>query len=120
MPNDPDEIHRAEALAKIRHALEQPLTLVLVNTKCIHGSLYELLNQNFRTLSTRGESYTYTNIAAGARMYPCRVNKKFRCLVIMEEKEVEDAPTPFLSRFSKIRLCPHRLLTAVFSRLEAA
>ena len=103
LAGDRDSVHVAEVLAQIRRSLEQPKTIVLVNSGRVQGSLYELLNQNFQH-SAQGEHYSFTNIAAGHRMYPCRIHRDFRCVVVVKESDLERTPLPFMSRFSKLRL----------------
>ncbi|XP_065188616.1 uncharacterized protein LOC135819351 isoform X2 [Sycon ciliatum] len=106
LSGDEDELHSAEILARIRRFLEMDCTIVLVETRRVHGSLYELLNQTFRVIHNDGGRHIYANIAVGATTYPCRVNPHFQCVVILKHTEMEDSPTPFLSRFSKFVLRP--------------
>ena len=118
LSGDQDELHSAEVLAKIRRLLETECTIVLVNTGRIHGSLYELLNQTFRVIHSDGGKHIYANIAVGATTYPCRVNPKFQCVVILKQSDAEKAPTPFLSRFSKLLLQPSDAVDYMLKHME--
>ena len=104
-----------EALAKVRFALDTPCTAVLQNTSRIHGALYDLFNQTFSIMAEAKDGETnvakegekksvYATIAIGELTYPCRVDPNFKCVVVIQERELTSTPSPFLSRFSKFRL----------------
>ena len=120
LPGDSKEIHSAEILARLRRHLERPDSIVLVNTERIHGSLYELLNQTFSIISNaKGEPQIFTKIAVGATTYACRVHPQFQCVIILKKKDLEKAPTPFLSRFSKFLLKPSAVFRSIVSKLPS-
>ena len=106
-PDDRTELQIIQKLTALYYALEEETTAVFVNCKRLEGSLYELLNQNFRGSrhSLRREA-AYANIAVGSSVYPCKVNPLFHCIVIVAEKDLAITPAPFLSRFAKFRLSP--------------
>lgn len=106
-PEDCTELQIVKTLTSLCFALEEETTAVFVNCKRLEGSLYDLLNQNYRgsRYSQRNKA-AYANIAVGPSVYPCKVNSLFHCVVIVAEKDVMKTPAPFLSRFAKFRLSP--------------
>ena len=112
LPGDMTELHNAETISNIRFTLEKPLTAVLVKTSRIHGSLFYLLNQNYRILASgddlgggeQPEDKVFANIPVGPVTYLCPVNPGFQCLVFVREADLQETPAPFLSRFEKYRL----------------
>ncbi|XP_065188617.1 uncharacterized protein LOC135819352 [Sycon ciliatum] len=118
LPGDEDELHSAEILARIRRFLEMDCTIVLVETRRVHGSLYELLNQTFRVIHNDGGRHIYADIAVGATTYLCRVNPHFQCVVILKHTEMEVSSTPFLSRFSKFVLRPMDAMKYALNKVD--
>jgi hypothetical protein len=109
--DDRTELQIIQKLIALCFALEEETIAVFVNCKRLEGSLYELLNQNFRGSrhSLRREA-AYANIAIGSSIYPCKVNPLFYCIVIVAEEDLPITPAPFLSRFAKFRLSPKDFL----------
>ncbi|XP_065192879.1 uncharacterized protein LOC135823927 [Sycon ciliatum] len=98
--NDED-FQCSNILASIKHSLEKPCTAVICYSPKLHGFLYELFNQNFRTLTAHGKECTYSSIAMKDSSFPCQVHEHFRCIVIVTREMAKAEKTPFLSRFSK-------------------
>eukprot|EP00118_Oscarella_pearsei_P017416 m.172374 g.172374 ORF g.172374 m.172374 type:complete len:5617 (+) comp39084_c0_seq35:292-17142(+) len=118
---DQTSLHDIQVLSEIRNALEDGLHTVLINTDRIHGSLYDLLNQNCRIVAAGkddGEAEIYANIPVGEHTFPSRVHPKFRCLVVLKEKLLKSTPAPFLSRFSKYVLSASDFLTFFVSKMS--
>ena len=119
--NDVTSLADTETLAKMRFALDTSCTAVLQNTSRIHGALYDLFNQTFSIMAEakvgeteeieKGEKKAvYATIAIGELTYPCRVDPNFKCVVLIQERELASTPSPFLSRFSKFRLSAENFL----------
>ncbi|XP_065844233.1 uncharacterized protein [Oscarella lobularis] len=118
---DQTPLHDIQVLSDIRNALEDGLHTILINTDRIHGSLYDLLNQNCRIVEAGkddGEAEIYANIPIGEHTFPSRVHPRFRCLVILKKALLESTPAPFLSRFSKYLLSPTDFLTFFVDRMS--
>ncbi|XP_065192858.1 uncharacterized protein LOC135823909 [Sycon ciliatum] len=98
--NDED-FQCSNILASIKHSLEKPCTAVICYSPKLHGFLYELFNQNFRTLTVHGKECAYSSIAMKDSSFPCQVHEHFRCIVIVTREMAAAEKTPFLSRFSK-------------------
>lgn len=107
-------------MAQICHAAEQGKTVVLSQTEDIHGSFYDLFNQNFRRIydPKKKETRCYANVAIGSYNKPSRVNENFQCVVIIKKSEVENTPKAFLNRFEKFPLSHRDFLKASMSKLS--
>ena len=111
LSEDRTEAQTVKTLNALCYALEEETTAVFVNCKRLEGSLYELLNQSFRGCRHLSPNEAaYANIVVGASVYPCKVNARFHCVVVMTEQEALKTPAPFLSRFAKFRLSPSDFL----------
>lgn len=97
-------------IQKIIHSVAVGHTVLLCQTDKIHESFYDLFNQRFRSINDpkRG-TQLFANIAIGAHSKPCRVDPKFQCFIVIDERELEHCPSPFLNRFEKYYL-DHRSL----------
>ncbi|CAG8631484.1 21109_t:CDS:10, partial [Gigaspora margarita] len=70
-----------------------------------YRSLYDLWNQNYITVGKDGDQTFYTRIALGAYSNPmvC-VHKNFRCILVLDEKDVDLSDLPLLNRFEKQKM----------------
>ena len=85
-------------LNKIILYMELDIVLILKDLDSVYGSLYDLLNQNYTEVGQK----QHCRIALGPYSNPmCCVHERFRCVVIMEEKNCPLADPPFLNRFEK-------------------
>ena len=85
-------------LNKIILYMELDIVLILKDLDSVYGSLYDLLNQNYTKVGQK----QHCRIALGPYSNPmCCVNERFRCVVMMEEKNCPLADPPFLNRFEK-------------------
>mmetsp|Transcript_28971 Transcript_28971/g.26318 ORF Transcript_28971/g.26318 Transcript_28971/m.26318 type:complete len:181 (-) Transcript_28971:451-993(-) len=67
----------------------------------IYASLYDLFNQNFTVVSRRKNC----RVALGSTNNPmCYVHDDFRCIVIIDEKDLKKLDPPFLNRFEKQKI----------------
>ena len=102
---DSTALHYAELISKIKLSMERGDTIFLMDTARVHGSFYDLFNQNYKILTDEdGTQLLYSNVAIGAATHQCRVHKDFQCIVHMRKKDFLCAPAPFLSRFEKFNL----------------
>ena len=85
-------------LSRIILCMERDCVLILRDLECIYGSLYDMLNQNYSVVGKRKNC----RVALGAYSNPmCYVNDSFRCIVLVDQDEVNYADPPFLNRFEK-------------------
>ena len=119
MKEDQTERYIYNVLSEIILFMESGGVLVLCNLDPLYGSLYDMLNQSYDTSGVQN----FCRVAIGAHSNPvCRVNDKFRCIVIMDEERVQsnDDDRAFLNRFEKQRLSYANALQHVDSGLLSA
>jgi len=93
-----NEEYSFKVLSKIQIYMEQGNTLILCGLSCIYPSLYDLFNQNFTIVGGK----KYSRIALGTSNNPLAyVHENFKCIIILNEDEVEKQDSPFLNRFEK-------------------
>ena len=96
-------------LNKIQMHMEQGKLLVLKKLESVYPALYELFNQNFTEVGNKN----YARIAIGSSTNVFSfVNEKFRCIVNVDENQIDNEEPPFLNRFEKHILSYDNLLTA--------
>ena len=107
---------QVNAISDVLLAARQGQTVILMNTEEIHGSFYDLFNQHFRKISSKGKQgfkyHFYANVAIGSYSQPCKVDPNFQCIVIMQATKVRHCPSPFLNRFEKYQLNTELMLKA--------
>ena len=109
---------QVNTVVQIMHSVGAGHTILMCQTDEIHESFYDLFNQRFSSIKDpKHGTRFYTSIAIGAYSKLCRVNPAFRCIVVIKKSEVEDTPSPFLSRFEKYYLSHQRLLETVLSKM---
>ena len=85
-------------LNKIQLQMEQNKILLLSDLDAMYPSLYDLFNQNFTVVSKKN----YARIAMGSTNNTFSlVNDGFKCIVLVDEKGLEQEKAPFLNRFEK-------------------
>ena len=77
--------------------MEQGKILIFKNLKSIYPSLYGLFNQNFQEINYK----KYARIGSGSSIPFLLVNENFRCIVDIDEGQLNQEKPPFLSRFEK-------------------
>ena len=95
--NDKKELYRENILGTIRNEMETNNLLILKNLESIYTSLYDLLNQDFMKIDNK----YYTRISFGLWKPLSHINKNFKIIVIINEKNVCYEDPPFLNRFEK-------------------
>lgn len=95
---DQDDEYNYRILNRIILCMEQPQVLILKDLDDIYGSLYDMLNQNYSIVQGK----KHCRVALGPFSNPtCEVNDKFKCIVIIDESNIENTDPPFLNRFEK-------------------
>ena len=85
-------------LNKIQLQMEQNKILLLSDLEALYPSLYDLFNQNFTVVSHKN----YARIAMGSTNNTFSlVDDGFKCIVLVDEKDLDKQDTPFLNRFEK-------------------
>ncbi|KAK3605800.1 hypothetical protein CHS0354_002416 [Potamilus streckersoni] len=85
-------------LSRIILCMEQGLVLILKDLETVYGSLYDMLNQNYTIVGNKKNC----RIALGPYSNPmCYVHDDFKCIVLVEESELDQSDPPFLNRFEK-------------------
>ncbi|CAF1180009.1 unnamed protein product [Adineta steineri] len=101
-PSDIDnELRNVEILSNIKLCMETGKTILMVNTGRIHGSLYDVFNQNFSIMATDESRKIFSKVAIGPKTIDVVVHEDFQCIVHIKRSEFKDIPPPFLSRFQK-------------------
>ena len=98
--NDTNKV-RADAIVKMKDAMENGKTVILVNAMSISSSFYDVFNRHFEVVTAK-EGYQYfANIAVGSFSQPCLVSPSFRVIVHLPYSVLLKTPAPFLNRFEK-------------------
>lgn len=85
-------------LNRIMLCMEQGYILILKDLENIYGSLYDMLNQNYTVIGSKRNC----RVALGPYSNPiCHVHDDFKCIVLVEEVELDYSDPPFLNRFEK-------------------
>ena len=99
-----NELSNVEMLSTIKLCMETGKTILMVNTGRIHGSLYDVFNQNFSIMATGDARKIFSKVAIGPKTIDVMVHEDFQCIVHLKRSELRDIPPPFLSRFQKYSL----------------
>ncbi|KAF0525877.1 e3 ubiquitin-protein ligase [Gigaspora margarita] len=117
-PDDFDGDYQYGILNRIMMCIEAGRPLILTDLEVIYGSLYDLWNQNYITVGREGDQKYYTRIALGAYSNPmvC-VHENFRCILVLDEKNVDFADPPLLNRFEKQKMAINDILDDDMKRM---
>ena len=78
--------------------MEEGKVLLLKDLESIYPSLYDLFNQNFTVVSDKN----FARIALGSSNNSLSfVHNDFKCIILVDENEIEKEEAPFLNRFEK-------------------
>ncbi|GES78826.1 hypothetical protein GLOIN_2v1764819 [Rhizophagus clarus] len=100
-PEDRDD-YSYNVLSRIMMCVEAGQPLILTDLEIIYGSLYDLWNQNYITMGSSDDPKYFTRVALGAYANPMLyVHPDFRCILVLDEKKLNDADPPLLNRFEK-------------------
>ncbi|XP_022093803.1 uncharacterized protein LOC110980993 [Acanthaster planci] len=96
--DDISEEYNYRILSKIILCMEEGYILVLRDLENVYSSLYDMLNQNYTLVGKK----RHCRVALGAHSNPmCQVHKNFRCIVIIDQQNVDYSDPPLLNRFEK-------------------
>ena len=108
LKEDQNEDYVLEKTWSIISFMENGEIIILKDLEIIYPKFYDLFNQNFQKF---GDS-NYARIVLDSTTNERRVvNKNFRCIVLLEQKDVEEQDPPFLNRFEKHLMSFSYLLT---------
>ena len=108
LKEDQNEDYVLEKTWSIISYMENGEIIILKDLEIIYPKFYDLFNQNFQKY---GDS-NYARIVLDSTTNERRVvNKNFRCIVLLEQKDVEEQDPPFLNRFEKHLMSFGYLLT---------
>ncbi|CAF3288496.1 unnamed protein product [Rotaria sp. Silwood2] len=99
-----NELRNVEILSTIKLCMETGKTILMINTGRIHGSLYDVFNQNFSIMATGDNRKIWSKVAIGPKTIDVVVHEDFQCIVHINRNEFKEIPPPFLSRFQKYSL----------------
>ncbi|CAG8490067.1 2405_t:CDS:10 [Cetraspora pellucida] len=110
-PDDFDGDYQYSVLSRIMMCVEAGIPLILTDLNTIYGSLYDLWNQNYIAVGKEGDQPFYTRVALGAYSNPmvC-VHKNFRCILVLDEKDVNYSDPPLLNRFEKQKMAINEMI----------
>ncbi|CAF5044485.1 unnamed protein product, partial [Rotaria sp. Silwood1] len=114
-----NELRNVEILSTIKLCMETGKTILMVNTGRIHGSLYDVFNQNFSIMATGNTRKIFSKVAIGSKTVDVVVNDNFQCIVHINRHEFNDILAPFLSRFQKFSLSIVDFYRIQFKRLSS-
>ncbi|CAG8527907.1 30424_t:CDS:10, partial [Racocetra persica] len=111
-PDDQDD-YSYSILNRIMMCVEAGKPLILTDLEIIYGSLYDLWNQNYIVVGSAEDPKYYTRVALGAYANPMLyVNKNFRCILVLDEKNLPKADPPLLNRFEKQKMAINDILSS--------
>ncbi|CAG8450066.1 601_t:CDS:10, partial [Dentiscutata heterogama] len=111
-PDDQDD-YSYSVLNRIMMCVEAGKPLILTDLEIIYGSLYDLWNQNYIVVGSAEDPKYYTRVALGAYANPMLyVNKNFRCILVLDEKNLPKADPPLLNRFEKQKMTINDILSS--------
>uniref|UniRef100_A0A4W3JT85 RING-type E3 ubiquitin transferase n=1 Tax=Callorhinchus milii TaxID=7868 RepID=A0A4W3JT85_CALMI len=119
-PKDQEYTQICRNVNRVKTCMETGSIVILLNLKNLYESLYDALNQYYVYL---GE-YQYVDLGLGTHRVKCRVDKKFR-LIVVEDKDIvyEQFPIPLINRLEKHSLDMSTVLSlqqrTIVEQLEA-
>ena len=92
------EEYTLKMINKIQIQMEKNSILILKDLESVYPSLYDLFNQNFTVVSEK--NYARLSVGYSNNTFSL-VNNEFKCIVYVNEKDIEYEEPPFLNRFEK-------------------
>eukprot|EP01088_Endostelium_zonatum_P014249 TRINITY_DN3042_c0_g1_i1.p1 TRINITY_DN3042_c0_g1~~TRINITY_DN3042_c0_g1_i1.p1 ORF type:complete len:4305 (+),score=884.29 TRINITY_DN3042_c0_g1_i1:1356-12917(+) len=105
--DDATEAMYTQSILKVKTAMTNGDTVVLVNSGPINNSFYDVFNKHFTTIAgndkdgAQGDYQYYANIAIGSYSKPVVVHPNFKIVVHIPLSEFKTVPLPFINRFEK-------------------
>jgi len=92
------EEYSLKILNKVQLQMEQNKVLLLTDLEPVYPALYDLFNQNFTVVGDKN----YARIAIGSSNNTFSlVNDNFKCIVLVDQNQIDKEEAPFLNRFEK-------------------
>ena len=92
------EEYSLKILNKVQLQMEQNKVLLLTDLEPVYPALYDLFNQNFTVVGDKN----YARIAIGSSNNTFSlVNDNFKCIVLVDQNQIDNEEAPFLNRFEK-------------------
>ena len=111
---DQNEDYVLEKTWSIISFMENGDIIILKDMEIIYPKFYDLFNQNFQKYGNSQYARIVLDSTTNERHI---VNKKFRCIVLLEQNDVNEQDPPFLNRFEKHLMSFRYLLTENQNRL---
>ena len=92
------EEYTLKILNKVQLQMEQDKVLLLADLESVYPALYDLFNQNFTVMSNK--NYARIAIGSSTNTYSL-VNDGFKCIILVDQNNIENEEPPFLNRFEK-------------------
>ncbi|CAE7349564.1 RNF213 [Symbiodinium sp. CCMP2592] len=94
---DKSDRYAFSLLKRVMISMQRGDILVLRGLDVIHGSLYDMLNMSYTTMSGK----QYCRVALGDAYRLTEVHDSFRCVVLQEQSQLPTLDPAFLNRFEK-------------------
>eukprot|EP00439_Symbiodinium_sp_Y106_P061165 s559_g9.t1 len=94
---DKSDRYAFSLLKRVMISMQRGDILVLRGLDVIHGSLYDMLNMSYTTMSGK----QYCRVALGDAYRLTEVHDSFRCVVLQEQSQLPKLDPAFLNRFEK-------------------
>ncbi|RIA86037.1 hypothetical protein C1645_741134 [Glomus cerebriforme] len=102
---DDREDYSYSVLRRIMMCVEAGRPLILTDLEMIYGSLYDLWNQNYIEVGSKKNVKYFTRVALRAYANPILyLSPKFKCILVMDEKNLAKADPSLLNRFEKQKM----------------
>ena len=98
LEEDQNEDYVLDKTWSIINFMEKGQIIILKDLEIIYPKFYDLFNQNFQIF---GDSQYARIVLDSTNNERHIVNKNFRCIVLLEQKDIEEQDPPFLNRFEK-------------------
>ena len=92
------ELYSLQILNKIKTDMGKENILILKNLDSIYPSLSDLFNQNFTVVENKNYSRLFIGSNNNIMAY---VNNNFKCIISMDNNQIENEEPPFLNKFEK-------------------
>uniref|UniRef100_A0A0G4IBB0 Uncharacterized protein n=1 Tax=Chromera velia CCMP2878 TaxID=1169474 RepID=A0A0G4IBB0_9ALVE len=129
-PEDATALFRSQLTARVKTAIEDGRTGVLINASPLYSSLFDVLNIHYSSVtmnegsaagpSLRQRKVYIARIGIGAQTRPCRVNPQFRLVVHQPSSQMTTTQLPFLNRFEKYEVRVQDILKERLAALHRA
>ena len=108
LKEDQNEQYILQKAWSIVESMEKGDIIILKDMELVYPKFYDLFNQNLQKYGNSSYARIVLDSTTNERHI---VNKKFRCIILLEKKEVNEQDPPFLNRFEKHLMSFNFLLT---------